>query len=87
MNNNINRFLGTSGHRGFLQATVVAVLGVVGAGLLQKEASAQCSALKSAVLNFSLNLEYLEAEYYTYVVTRQSITALGIGVNKINQIS
>jgi len=33
------------------------------------------------VLNFALNLEYLEAEFYTYVTTGKSITNFGVGIN------
>ena len=35
----------------------------------------------AAVLNFALNLEYLEAEYYTYATKGHSITAEGVAVN------
>ena len=31
-------------------------------------------------LNFALNLEYLEAEFYTYATTDKSITSVGIGI-------
>lgn len=32
------------------------------------------------ILNFALNLEYLEAEFYTYATTGKSITSFGVGI-------
>ena len=31
------------------------------------------------ILNFALNLEYMEAEFYTYATTGKSITSFGVG--------
>src|ERR1700744_99932 len=36
---------------------------------------------KTDILNFALNLEYLEAEFYTYAVEGKSISSFGIGIS------
>jgi hypothetical protein len=82
--------------RKFLKGTSMAGLGLAGAGLAGSTLfttaksvlaatppipTASLSASDIAILQFALNLEYLEAEFYTFATTGKSITALGIAVS------
>lgn len=63
--------------RKFLKVMGVATAAVGGMGLLTPSAEAQ-SSTEMAVLNFALNLEYLEAEFYTYGQYGHGIEQAGI---------
>lgn len=62
----------------------VRTLGIASAlatAALEQRGIAQSTTIQdSDILNFALNLEYLEAEFYTYVTTGASISAMGLTV-------
>jgi hypothetical protein len=69
---NRRSFLKTLG----VATAAVGAMTVAGAGTAEAQ-----SATELNILNFALNLEYLEAEFYTYGLTGNSITSFGIGIN------
>lgn len=72
-----------SNRRSFIKKIGVASAAVGAYAAIGATPAEAATATEVNVLNFALNLEYLEAQFYTYALTGQSITAFGIGINGV----
>lgn len=69
--------------RGFGKAALATGMVTAGATLLRGAAVRADGITDVDILNFALNLEYLEAEFYTVVTTGQTIDQIGIGIDGV----
>lgn len=67
--------------RSFLTKIGIATAAVGAAGTIGLQRASAQTSMDIEILNFALNLEYLEAEFYTYAVSGNSITNYGVGIN------
>jgi hypothetical protein len=71
--------------RSALRSMGLGALGVGALGMFEPTARAASGhdTTDAAILNFALNLEYLEAQYYTYATTGNSIQEQGVSISGV----
>ena len=72
-----------SNRRSFIKKIGIATAAVGALSLAEAPSAEAQNALEVSILNFALNLEYLESEFYTYAIDGKSITAYGIGIDGV----
>lgn len=81
----INAINAKRSRRSALRTLGMGAVGIGAFGLLESrmDAAPGHDQTDAAILNFALNLEYLEAQYYTYATTGGSIQNQGIGISGV----
>src|SRR3954451_20794448 len=69
--------------RAFARTSAAAGVGVIGASLLGARVVSAQGLTDADILNFALNLEYLEAEFYTKATSGKTIEEFGIDVGGV----
>jgi hypothetical protein len=70
------------GRRTFARTTLFGSAGLAALGAMTRDVRADANN-DIAILQFALNLEYLEAEFYTVITTGRTLSQLGIGTGGV----